>query len=43
LSPILGGWIAQIAGYGPTFLMLGSVGPMSVGLWIAFANLLKHY
>jgi MFS family permease len=43
LSPILGGWIAQTAGYGPTFLTLGSFGLVSVGLWISFAKLLKHY
>jgi MFS family permease len=43
LSPILGGWIAQSAGYGPTFLTLGSFGLISVGLWIACAHLLKHY
>jgi MFS family permease len=43
LSPILGGWIAQTAGYGPAFLLLGSFGLVSVGLWIAFAPLLKNY
>jgi MFS family permease len=43
LSPIVGGWIAQIAGYGPAFLLLGSFGLVSVGLWIAFAPALKHY
>ena len=43
LSPILGGWIAQIAGYGAAFLLLGSFGLIAVGLWIAFAPALKHY
>jgi MFS family permease len=43
LSPILGGWIAQAEGYGPTFLALGSFGLISVAVWIAFARLLKHY
>jgi MFS family permease len=43
LSPIVGGWIAQTAGYGPAFLLLGSFGLISVGLWIAFASLVKNY
>ncbi len=37
LSPALGGWIAQIIGYGPMFLILGSFALVSVMLWIVFA------
>ncbi len=43
LSPLLGGWIAQTAGYNAAFLLLGSFGLVSVGLWIAYARLMKNY
>lgn len=41
ISPAIGGWIAQEMGYGPMFLILGSFAAVSVGLWLAFASLLK--
>jgi MFS family permease len=41
ISPAIGGWIAQEMGYGPMFLILGSFAVVSVGLWLAFASLLK--
>ncbi len=43
LSPSLGGWIAEVLGYPPTFLLLGAFGLISVALWIGFAALLKRY
>jgi MFS family permease len=41
LSPVLGGWIAQEIGYGPMFLILGSIDLGSVALWLGFASILK--
>lgn len=41
ISPAVGGWIAQGLGYSPTFLILGAFAMGSVGLWLAFAPLLK--
>ncbi len=40
LRPALGGWIAQEMGYGAAFLILGGFALGSIGLWLAFANLL---
>ena len=42
-SPALGGWIAQWAGYSPTFLMLGGLGLISAAVWIALAAAVKQY
>ena len=41
ISPAIGGCIAQVMGYGLMFLILGSFAAVSVGLWLAFASLLK--
>jgi hypothetical protein len=41
LSPALGGWIAQAAGYPTTFAVLGSLSLISLGLWLTFAGLLR--
>jgi MFS family permease len=41
ISPAIGGWIAQGLGYSPTFLILGAFAIGSIGLWLAFASLLK--
>jgi MFS family permease len=43
LSPALGGWIAELIGYGPTFLLLGSFGLLSVALWLVFALAVKKF
>ena len=41
LSPAIGGWIAQVFGYPVMFLTLGAFAMVSIGLWLAFAPLLK--
>jgi MFS family permease len=41
LSPALGGWLAQVVGYSPTFLVLGSFALASIVLWIIFADSLR--
>ena len=41
ISPAIGGWIAQDLGYPPTFLILGAFAIGSIGLWLAFAPILK--
>jgi MFS family permease len=41
LSPALGGWIAQLYGYPAMFMALGAFATVSIGLWIAFASVLK--
>jgi MFS family permease len=41
LSPALGGWLAQWSGYGPAFLILGSVAIGAVYLWARFAAVLR--
>ena len=41
LSPALGGWLAQLIGYGPTFLILGSFALLSIAVWIVFADALR--
>ena len=41
LSPALGGWIAQSAGYNSTFLILGSFATVSILLWLVFSKTLK--
>lgn len=38
LSPALGGWLAQIIGYSPTFLVLGSFALVSIVIWVIFAG-----
>jgi MFS family permease len=41
LSPALGGWLAQIIGYSPTFLVLGGFALVSIALWVFFAGSLR--
>lgn len=41
LSPAIGGWMAQQAGYGPMFLILGSMAVLSIFVWTAYAGLLR--
>jgi len=41
LSPAIGGWIAQEAGYGAMFLILGCFALGSIALWLGFASLLR--
>lgn len=41
LSPAIGGWIAQVFGYGAMFYILGSFAMVSIVLWLAFATFLK--
>ncbi|MBN9248442.1 MAG: MFS transporter [Hyphomicrobium sp.] len=41
LSPVLGGWIAQIFGYEIAFVVLGSFALISVACWLGFSGLLK--
>jgi MFS family permease len=41
LSPAIGGWIAQGAGYNTTFLILGSFAIVSILLWLLFSKTLK--
>jgi MFS family permease len=41
LSPALGGWLAQVAGYSTAFLVLGAFALGSLALWIRFAPLLR--
>jgi MFS family permease len=43
LSPAIGGWIAEWIGYGPTFLLLGASGLISVALWLAFGSIVRKY
>lgn len=41
VSPLLAGWVAQLFGYGPMFLVLGGFALVSTALWIGFAPMLK--
>jgi MFS family permease len=41
LSPAIGGWIAQLLGYGPMFIILGSFAIVSIAMWIGFGSILK--
>jgi MFS family permease len=41
LSPAIGGWLAQVIGYGPAFLILGSFALGSMALWIGCASILR--
>jgi MFS family permease len=41
LSPAIGGWIAQVIGYGPMFIILGCFAFGAIALWIGFAQILK--
>jgi MFS family permease len=41
LSPAMGGWMAQTLGYPSTFLLLGALALVSIGLWVCFSGLLK--
>jgi MFS family permease len=41
LSPALGGWIAQGAGYPLTFVLLGCFALISIVLWLVFGSLLR--
>src|ERR1700761_2842757 len=43
LSPLLGGWFAQWAGYQWTFLLLGSFGLLAVALWVACRSVVRQY
>jgi fucose permease len=43
LSPAIGGWIAEWIGYGPTFLLLGAFGLISVALWLVFGSIVRKY
>jgi len=43
LSPALGGWIAQWIGFAPTFLLLGGMGLIATGLWIALRGMVRQY
>ncbi|MBV8924002.1 MAG: MFS transporter [Bradyrhizobium sp.] len=43
VSPALGGWVAQYAGYQSTFLLLGSFGLIAVALWIACRSIVRQY
>jgi hypothetical protein len=43
LSPALGGWIAQWIGFATTFLLLGGLGLMAAGLWIALRATVRQY
>jgi predicted MFS family arabinose efflux permease len=43
LSPAFGGWIAQWIGFQATFLLLGTLGLVSVVLWTAFGPIVKRY
>ena len=41
LSPAMGGWMAQDMGYPSTFLALGGLALVSIGLWLGFSVTLK--
>ena len=41
ISPAIGGWIAQQAGYPAAFLVLGSLSIVSLALWFGFRGVLK--
>jgi MFS family permease len=43
LSPALGGWIAQWAGFSPTFLILGGFGLAAAALWVILGAVVKQY
>jgi predicted MFS family arabinose efflux permease len=42
-SPALGGWIAQWVGFSPTFLLLGALGLVAAGAWVALGAIVKQY
>ena len=42
-SPALGGWIAQWIGFSPTFLVLGALGLLAAGTWVALGAIVKQY
>jgi hypothetical protein len=41
LSPALGGWVAELAGYPVAFEVLGAIAVGSIVLWVGFAGLLR--
>jgi MFS family permease len=43
ISPAIGGWIAQWAGFSPTFLALGGLGLVSIALWVALGAAVRQY
>lgn len=43
ISPALGGWIAQLVGFSPTFLVLGGLGLLAAAAWIALGAVVKQY
>jgi len=43
VSPALGGWIAEWIGFSPTFLVLGALGFVAVGSWVALRAAVKQY
>jgi MFS family permease len=42
-SPALGGWIAQVIGFSPAFLVLGGFGLAAVIVWIVLGAAVKQY
>jgi predicted MFS family arabinose efflux permease len=43
ISPALGGWVAEWIGFSPTFLVLGALGLIAVGAWVALGAAVKQY
>ena len=43
VSPALGGWIAEWIGFAPTFLVLGALGFIALGAWVALGAVVKQY
>jgi len=43
ISPAFGGWIAQWAGFSPTFLVLGGLGLLAAGVWVVLSAAVKEY
>ncbi|HVW57107.1 MAG TPA: MFS transporter [Rhizobiaceae bacterium] len=41
LSPAIGGWLAELLGYGPAFLILGSFAIASATLWLFFGGVVR--
>lgn len=42
VSPALGGWIAEVVGYAPTFLLLGGMGLLAAALWVGLRGTIKE-
>ena len=43
VSPALGRWIAEWIGISPSFLVLGRMGLVAVGSWVALGAIVKQY